>query len=166
MTVRRPPPSQPPLLGKIPNSIFAENWGDQPFVESTGSWYWGHGRLGPYSIVWFDALTPEGVETRSAYLSKDNEILVSSCAAGSITVRPTGNNATYPPHTPDGPPEGFHIEIEMARGGIFVVDVTPTSLLVNGLGLYYRWAGALKGGVQGGDTYTGTAVFEQFALIP
>ena len=33
-----------------------KNWGDIPFAEAVQSWYWGHAQLGPYTLVWFDAL--------------------------------------------------------------------------------------------------------------
>jgi hypothetical protein len=64
------------------------------------------------------------------------------------------------------PPEGFHIEILISDGKKFSVDVTPTFLLLNASGMYYRWSGSLKGGIVGEEVYNGTALFEQFALMP
>ncbi|KAF4624892.1 hypothetical protein G7Y89_g13276 [Cudoniella acicularis] len=39
-----------------------KNWSNQPFTQNVASWYWGHGRLGPYSLVWFDTIAPNGSE--------------------------------------------------------------------------------------------------------
>ncbi|KAJ7334030.1 hypothetical protein DFH08DRAFT_1019939, partial [Mycena albidolilacea] len=96
-----------------------KNWSDQPFAENVISWYWGHGRVGPYSIVWFDFLATNGVEHVSAYAAKDGKILVSSCDLSSIRVRPTGENATYPPLLTTGPPSGYHITLDLgAEDGV------------------------------------------------
>ncbi|KAI5860319.1 hypothetical protein GGS23DRAFT_607044 [Durotheca rogersii] len=45
------------------------NWGSAPFVDTVASWYWGHRRLGPYSLVWFDATDTSGTEHVAAATS-------------------------------------------------------------------------------------------------
>lgn len=73
-----------------------KNWADQPFAANVHSWYWGHGRLGPYSIVWFDVVGADGNEYISSYAALNGQIIATSCSPGSIMVRPTGRNSQYP----------------------------------------------------------------------
>ncbi|KAJ7609990.1 hypothetical protein DFH06DRAFT_1374747 [Mycena polygramma] len=127
-----------------------KNWSDLPLVTNLASWYWGHGRIGPYSIVWFDFLALNGTEFVSAYASKDNSILAASCQPGSIRVRPTGKNSTYPPHISTGPPSGYNITLDMGREGL---------LELNG-----RVTGVLKAAGRVVEEMAGVALFEQFAL--
>ncbi|KAI9816472.1 MAG: hypothetical protein M1827_001604 [Pycnora praestabilis] len=141
-----------------------QNWSDRPFVASVGSWTWGHGRLGPYSLVWFDSLTPNGTEYVSAYASLSGTILTASCTLAGLSVRPFGANATYPP-TPAGNPTGFNISMDLGAEGIldFAVEVVETLVQAPG-GLYTRWTGALSGGIEGREALEGFALFEQFRL--
>ncbi|TVY87058.1 Tyrosinase family protein, partial [Lachnellula willkommii] len=90
-----------------------KNWSDQPFQQNVASWYWGHGRLGDYSIVWFDTLGLDGSEWVSAYASRDGEIVFSSCDASSLTVRPSGGDDQYPPSASGGDPTGFTIWMDL-----------------------------------------------------
>jgi hypothetical protein len=142
-----------------------QNWSDQPFAENVISWYWGHGRVGPYSIVWFDFLATNGVEHVSAYAAKDGKILVSSCDLSSIRVRPTGENATYPPLLTTGPPSGYHITLDLgAEDGVLELDVAAIQSLI-ATPVYRRWAGNITGAVgTEGAVEAGVALFEQFAL--
>ncbi|KAA6414013.1 MAG: hypothetical protein FRX48_02375 [Lasallia pustulata] len=137
-----------------------KNWGDQPFYSSVSSWYWGHGRLGPYSIVWFDALDITGTEYVSSYVAFDGRIVTATCSG--ISVRPTGANDTYPPTYSSGPPSGFYIEVDLGVEGVLQVNVTATVLTVAVEGLYYRWTGTLEGGVKGGEVLSGAALWEEF----
>lgn len=137
-----------------------ENWGTSVFVDNVASWYWGHGRLGPYSIVWYDALSPEGDEYVSGYVATDGEILFA--ANNSVTVRPTGANDTYPPKAGDVP-NSYHIVFEMGDVGVMEFDVAGTLFYDEG-GFYERWVASLTGGIVGQQNYTGTALLEQFAL--
>src|SRR5271169_5430894 len=109
-----------------------ENWGDVPFVSAVGSWFWGHASFGPYSIVWYDALSPSGLETVSAYVARDGKVLAAGCIPSSIKVRPSGANDVYPPALSAGEPSGsFHIEIDLHAEGTMVVDVKSTYVVVN-----------------------------------
>ncbi|KAF8143760.1 hypothetical protein K438DRAFT_1632973, partial [Mycena galopus ATCC 62051] len=128
------------------NPAFA-NWSDQPAAANVASWYWGHGRLGDYSIVWYDFLDRKGTETVSAYVSKDNKILTASCTLGSIIVRPTGQNSTYPPTTSTGNPSGFHIAIDLGAEGRLEADVTVLGVLIDANPIYNRFAGNISGSV-------------------
>ncbi|KIM92701.1 hypothetical protein OIDMADRAFT_139186 [Oidiodendron maius Zn] len=140
-----------------------KNWGVVPFPQSVGSWYWGHGRLGEYSIVWYDALTPSGTEFLSIYIACDRKIIYSQCSG--LQVRPTGANSTYPPTLSSGNPTGFYIAADLGNEGILEVEVSNeyTTVLT---APYKRWTGQLKGGFQGSEVLTGVALYEQFAFNP
>ncbi|KAJ7076688.1 hypothetical protein B0H15DRAFT_941228 [Mycena belliarum] len=134
-----------------------KNWSDQIFTTHVASWYWGHGRVGPYSIVWFDFLDRTGTEFVSAYASKDNKIIAATCAPGSIEVRPTGQNATFPP--------------VLNLGGLGRLEVNVT-VLVPLIGLnpaYARSFGSISGSIvpvegHASKPLIGTALLEQFKL--
>ncbi|CAG7944483.1 unnamed protein product [Penicillium salamii] len=169
-----------------------KNWSDRPFMESVESWYWGHGRLGPYSIVWFSFLSLNDTTNStyvSSYVAKDGNVLVSACDEKLLTVRPIGAPGTtggrYPPKVGDVP-EGFHLDYDLGEEiGHLKVNVS-TRALVAGDGEYYgRWTGELVGEVvkPGNDTrgacssdsgngsdaeeisLVGVAVFEQFVVV-
>lgn len=143
-----------------------ENWGDAPFTSLVGSWYWGHGQLGPYTIVWYSALTPSGSLSQSAYVSENGKILVTSCAKSSITVRPFGKNAVYPPVVGTKVPDGYNVAIRLDDGKELEIQAKISQTILGGGGVYFRFTGGLTGGIKGGKKLTGTALFEQFALIP
>lgn len=123
------------------------------------SWYWGHGRLGPYSIVWFDVLALNGSEYVSSYVAVNGSIITASCSG--IKVRPIGKNSQYPPVITSGDPQGFHIDLNLGSEGILEVDVTSNVVLADAI-LYTRWSGTMSGGVKGGTVYAGVALYEEF----
>ncbi|KAF9020615.1 RFC1-domain-containing protein [Hymenopellis radicata] len=142
-----------------------KTWSPQPFGASVALWYWGHGRVGPYSVVWFDSLNVDGTEHGSAYVAKDNTILVASCDLSSIRVRPTGENATYPPGSDTGLPSGYHITLDLGPEGVLEIDATVVESLMP-LPWYGRFVGNLRGSITpvggaGGDLMSGVALFEQ-----
>lgn len=143
-----------------------KNWGDQPFFQSVGSWYWGHGRLGPYSIVWFDALDYGGTEYFSSYVAKDGVILSASCVANaSVLVRPWGGEDGYPPPATDAVPEGFVVTYADVEGGALVVNVTTATAAVADGYVYDRWIGTVAGGfTDGRGNWTGVAQYEEFKV--
>ncbi|KAK7008218.1 hypothetical protein R3P38DRAFT_3024000 [Favolaschia claudopus] len=99
-----------------------KNWSDQPFTTHVASWYWGHGRLGPFSLVWYDILDVNGIEHVSAYLAKDNHIVTASCASQSISVR-LNNASLYPPTMSTPNPTGYRISLDLGDGTRMEVDV-------------------------------------------
>ncbi|KAJ7449424.1 hypothetical protein B0H11DRAFT_2056792 [Mycena galericulata] len=150
-----------------------KNWSPVPFLTSLASWYWGHGRVGPYSVVWFDFLDTSGIEHVSAFLSENGKIVSASCTPGSISVRPTGAggaNATYPPviSTPD--PEGYRIVLALppAEGisgggegqGTLEIDVAISLQTIRANPEYARFIGNLSTSTG----LTGVALFEQFKV--
>ncbi|KAJ4317814.1 hypothetical protein N0V84_007176 [Fusarium piperis] len=139
-----------------------KNWGDAPLPTFLNSWYWGHCRLGDYSIVWFDYLDVDGKNSVSSYVSKRNKILVASTSG--IKVRPFGQNSTYPPLMHTGAPTGFHIDVQIPKGTLSF-NVTGDNIVGGASGaLLTRWTGFVNGGLNGANDLTGTAMYEQFAL--
>ncbi|KAJ5367912.1 uncharacterized protein N7496_007672 [Penicillium cataractarum] len=163
-----------------------KNWSDRPFTDSVQSWYWGHGQIGPYSVVWFSYLAlddPSATTYVSSYVARDGEVLVSSCNSSILTVRPTGgseNGARYPPQAGDVP-DGFYLEFDLGNEGWLKANVSGTRIAGDGK-YYFRWAGDMTGEVSqsgadqnhdtnavGGSAKTksllaGSAIFEQFVL--
>ena len=139
-----------------------KNWGYRPLAEDTQSWYWGHGRLGPYSLVWYDAIDPDGTEHISAYAAKDNTIITTSCVAGAVSVCPIGSD--YPPTETSNYPEGFHISMDLGEEGQLEVDVINT-LITYSSPTYYRWIGSMSGGIIGQQNYNGSALYEEINMV-
>ncbi|KAJ6513052.1 hypothetical protein C8R45DRAFT_333173 [Mycena sanguinolenta] len=145
-----------------------QGWGPQPFSAAVGSWYWGHGRVGPYSVVWFDILTADGVEYVSTYVGKGNTPLVTSCALASQKVRPFGNNATFPPTSTTPKPTGYHITMDLGAEGVLDMDVSVVNQMFD-LTEYMRAIGYINGTITPrkgtpGPSMGGVALLEQFAL--
>ncbi|KAI9324783.1 hypothetical protein DFJ73DRAFT_915169 [Zopfochytrium polystomum] len=146
-----------------------KNWGDQPFAALIQSWYWGHGRLGPFSIVWFDAIGTDGVERVSGFVSDASKgysttlrVVAASCQEGAVSARPFGNNSEYPPHLNSGTPDGFVLVFQLGDGRVLNVTARTTSVILD-FPFYGRYTGLLTGGVVGRRrTFTGTALWEQF----
>ncbi|KAJ7233656.1 hypothetical protein C8J57DRAFT_1576175 [Mycena rebaudengoi] len=146
-----------------------KNWSDQPFPTNVDSWYWGHGSVGPYSVVWFDVLGLDGVEYVSAYAAKDGKIVVASCGAESIRVRPTGRNSTYPPTISSRRPDGYHITLDLPEDGVLKMDVVNSASLVEGVPIYARFIGRTSGSITSigegeRNLLAGVALSEQFTM--
>lgn len=145
-----------------------KNWGDQPFFNSTASWFWGHGHLGRSSIVWFDAISTYGLtEHFSSYAAKDGRILAASCVNGSsVVVRPWGGEDTYPPPPTTGNPDGFILTFADVEGKAMTVNVTTVVAAVEFENVYDRWLGTLSGGLVGHNetVWTGVAQYEEFKV--
>jgi hypothetical protein len=129
-------------------------------------WYWGHGRVGPYSVVWFDSLDLNGTEYGSAYVAKDNTILVANCDLSSIRVRPKEENATYPPGSDIGFPSSYHITLDLGAEGVLEIDAIVVESLMP-VPSYGRFVGNLTGSITpvggaGGNLMSGVALFEQY----
>ncbi|KAJ5734946.1 uncharacterized protein N7483_000071 [Penicillium malachiteum] len=135
------------------------------------SWYWGHGEIGGYSLVWFSGISSSNATLGSTYVSKDGTVLVSTCDTTKTIVRPTGNAtaAHYPPVAGDTP-DGFTVEIELAEDEWLRVNVSIANEVVGDGEYHIRWTGNLVGSVEDKDGVRaleggGVAFFEQFALV-
>lgn len=125
----------------------------------------GHGHLGPYSIVWFDALSLQGEEYFSAYVAKDGQILSGSCEKDAVIVRPWGGEDTYPPPPNAKIPKGFEATFANIEGKQMKVNVTNADVVIPYGKVYDRIIGTLEGGFVGEEeTWTGVAQYEQFKV--
>ncbi|KAI2787103.1 hypothetical protein POX_f07462 [Penicillium oxalicum] len=170
-----------------------KNWSDGPFVDSVASWYWGHGQVGPYSVVWFSYLASNdtnGKEYVSSYVARNGTVLVSSCHADALRVVPTGSSGTsarYPPRAGDVP-DGFLLQFDLGAEGWLMANVSGTRIAGDNR-YYFRWAGSMTGQIYEsgpGDAgaewcsqvasdenvvpgsqsvMSGRAIFEQFVLV-
>lgn len=139
-----------------------KNWGDLPFVETVSSWYWGHAHVGPYSIVWFDAIDSAGTEHFSGYVAEAGSILESSCGVGAVSVRPWGVNDEYPPLASTGVMQGLEATFKLEDGSILAANITTGTVVINN-GVYVRTLGSVEAGIIGGTIYTGgRTLFEEF----
>jgi hypothetical protein len=121
--------------------------------------------VGPYSIVWFDAIDSAGTEHFSGFVSEAGSILESSCEAAAVTVRPWGANDEYPPLATTGIMQGVGATFLLADGSTFVANIT-TGLPVVSQGIYVRTLGTVEAGIVGGEFYTeGRALFEEFKFL-
>jgi hypothetical protein len=145
-----------------------KNWGLTPFAANVVHTYWGHARVGPYSVVWSDALAPNGGNTTKEYFSgavaKDGKLVAVSCAQGAVVVRPWGENDMYPPTFNSGPPQGLYITFDLGDEGVLGLNVTRELIVVN-VGFYQRFLGSVKGGLNDCEEYEGKALYEQFKLV-
>ncbi|KAL2846370.1 hypothetical protein BJY01DRAFT_175470 [Aspergillus pseudoustus] len=142
-----------------------KNWGDDNFASNVGAWYWGHGRLGDYTVVWFDLLSPNKDNYISAYVARGSEVIAAQCYG--VKVRPYGENSEYPPFLTTGIPTGFNVTIDLPlEGQLFSFLATGEHFISGGPGrhIYTRWSGSLEGNIDGADL-TGEAIFEQFKLF-
>lgn len=142
-----------------------KNWGDTSFLASTNLWYWGHARLGPYSLVWFDAFDLQGNEYFSGYVAINGSVLESSCAAGASIARPWGANGAFPSNITTGIPQGLEVTFDLGDGQVLWANVTTGAVVIGGETGYARALGTVVGGVGGGVVHKGRALFEEFALI-
>lgn len=165
------------------SSNASQNWSDRPFLESVQTWYWGHGRLGPYSVVWFSYIAlndPSNTTYVSGFVAREGKTLVSGCDESVLTLSPVGGPARYPPHAGDIP-EGFRLEFDIGEGQRLRVNVSVQTFVGGDQKYYLRWTGNMTGDVvevkKGGDGGSGenlvvkedglegVAVFEQFAML-
>ena len=147
-----------------------KNWGVRPFTEGLAYEYWGHARVGPYSIVYaITALQGDAKIFRAiGFVSKQGKPLLTTCRPGSaVKVRPTGHNDDFPPTKTSGLPSGYHIEFELGKGrGVLEVDLTDLLVIAKLTGYYGRSSGKAIGRVvkdgYKSETFEGYAIAEQF----
>ncbi|KFA62247.1 hypothetical protein S40285_06864 [Stachybotrys chlorohalonatus IBT 40285] len=131
-----------------------KNWGSTLFTPNVGGWYWGHTHLGPYSLVWLDALTQVQDEYANGYIALDGEIVRSG------------------PRFHDGVPEGFHITADLGDAGVLEASVRYTVVAAS-FTSYGRWAGIINGTIAStttnstveSKTYLGVTHYEIFNLF-
>lgn len=139
--------------------LCSQNWGAQPANVTVKSWYWGHARAGPYSIVWFTAIAPDGSLHTSSYLSSTGHVLASSCEPSSLTVTPVTNPGES---QPDGLPDGFDLAVAVPGQGTLQVQVKNAARTQLLPGIAGRWIGSVSASFGNGTQWTGVAFYEQF----
>ena len=139
-----------------------KNWGNQSIIDGPRYWDWGHGRFGPYSVVWYNLLDYYGQESRRAYVAKDGEVLLLSCDLDSLEVRQMGGKAAWPPTTGLLDTDGLSIRFTLPDGQILAFNVTTEFIVRDERGAYQRANGKIVGGVEGQETYEGRGHYEEF----
>ncbi|WVQ94287.1 hypothetical protein IAU59_001366 [Kwoniella sp. CBS 9459] len=160
------------------NGYHDKNWGPYLFNSLIDQWYWGHGRAGDYSVVWFYLIPKTGIADIKAlgWVSRNGEVLYSSCAEGNdttITVKPYGEGVVFPIPGPnmtsdiDGFDITFNPSSDSGKGGYgkdegFAFRFTKKIYTQADLDQYARWIGSIEGGPIGDDkNATGSALCEQ-----
>ncbi|KAG5803172.1 hypothetical protein H9Q74_008012 [Fusarium xylarioides] len=138
-----------------------KNWASSPIEKETRSWYWGHGRVGPYSLVWYDTVTPDGKEHFSSWITKDGKVVSQSCEPNSVVVRPWGENDEFPPVRGAPAPSGYTLRYDLGEQGIFVANFTRETVTLE-TDTYKRMIGSITGGFEGKKQHKGRSLCEQF----
>ena len=144
-------------------NLLPQNWGATPFFQNVNSWYWGHARLGPYSVVWFDALDMAGTEHFSSYVAKEGKIVIGSCVKDSVKARPWGGEDKYPPPSNNKVPKGFEVVFADVEGKELRINVTTAEIVLPARTFYDRFIGQVEGGFAGeSKKWSGVAEYEEF----
>lgn len=145
------------------------NWGGMGLATGLASWYWGHASVGDYTLVWFDSITSKKARYASTFLVKSGEIQLAgqntpfASSANFSLVLPFGNGTHYPPNiTSSNLPSGFLLNFVGMNGRQWSFLAEAIHIAENnvGLSLYTRWIGTVTGGEVGGETDTGSGLWE------
>jgi hypothetical protein len=139
-----------------------KNWSNKSIIDVPRYWDWGHGRLGPYSIVWYNLLDYEGNESRRSYVVKNGKVVLVSCSSNALVVRQKGGKAAWPPTTGLLETDGILVNFTLPDRQILAIDVTTELIVRDEKGAYQRANGKLKGGIAGGEVFEGRAHYEEF----
>lgn len=75
-----------------------KNWGNQSVIDGPRYTDWGHGRLGPFSVVWYSLFDYAGNESRRSFVTRDDgEVLLVSCDPDALVVRQRGGGGRPSP---------------------------------------------------------------------
>ncbi|ROV93912.1 hypothetical protein VSDG_06284 [Cytospora chrysosperma] len=144
-----------------------KNWGTNSYSDVLNQWYWGHGRSGPYSVVFFWIIQDNGEIVASAYVTKHDKVIYSTCDPESVVIRPFDTEGiVYPvPFNGSASLEGLYINIDAGNGtGKFAFTAQRSNVIQTdgNPSTYRRWIGSLTGGAQAnGENSTGFALWEQ-----
>lgn len=101
-----------------------KNWGDKTVLQSPKYWDWGHARVGPYSVVWYDLLDFDDNEYHRSYIARDGQVQVLSCDDSATVTRPLGSNATWPNSGGLTSISGISTNFALPDGNTLTVNVT------------------------------------------
>jgi hypothetical protein len=145
-----------------------KNWGQKSVITSPKYWDWGHARVGPYAIVWYDLLDFNDIEHTYAYVSKDGEEPLVGCGSSTVRARqwgPANTTFPYPPTNKLGllANNGLTIEYTFASGQSLFFNITTTGIVRTENGnVYSRGVGDIVGGAVGEETFLGRAFYEEY----
>lgn len=137
-----------------------ENWATTHIKNVVRSWHWGHGQVGPYSLVWFDTITRDGEEHFASWITKGGKVVGQSCEPQAVVVRPWGQNVEFPPPSKYDAPSGYTLRYNLGNRA-FVANFTR-ELTTLSTDTYKRMIGTISGGLEGGEQYSGRSLCEQF----
>ena len=108
----------------------------------------------------------DGVEHVSGYVSQPGRIVTTQRQA--VTVRPYGNNATYPQHAGDPNSVGFDITIDLGGNKGMLVLQTGGIIVDDAPGVFGRWHASVSGHMTktGQQWNDGVGFLDQFRLAP
>ncbi|KAH8585308.1 hypothetical protein B0O99DRAFT_696652 [Bisporella sp. PMI_857] len=141
------------------NSYEDKLWGVITAIGGVNQWYWGRGKAGNYSVVWYYVLFPDGTTVTSAYILKDSKVVYAGCD-DKIVVRPYGEGITYPISGSFDGLEGYTINIDAGSIGKFAFTSQRVHAVGGTTDMYHRWIGNLTGGIIGGTNATGPSLWE------
>lgn len=126
------------------------------------NWYAVRANVGPYVWSGVNVIVEGGETMSSSYINENGEIIFSSLESDSVTIRPWGNDAQFPPPSFYPNPLGALVQFNAGDSGTFIFNVafktnSPRTPLGAGLA---KWFGTGTGGKVGGPTYTGPLMFE------
>ncbi|KUI73015.1 Hydroxyneurosporene dehydrogenase [Cytospora mali] len=145
-----------------------KNWGTNSYADVLNQWYWGHGRSGPYSVVFFWIIQDNGEIVASAYLTQHDQIIYSTCDPDSVVIRPFGTEGiVYPvPFNGSASLKGLYVNIDAGEDiGQFAFTTLEENVIQTdgNPSTYRRWIGSFTGGLQGRgrENSSGSALWEQ-----
>lgn len=119
--------------------------------------------MGPYSVVWFDYVTPDGVEGGSTYISHNGTVISATCDTG-LKVRPSmPTDTVFPPTTNTTAPDEFTLTLPVPGQGDMTLTTVNASIAVDRPGVFVRWVSKVTGEF-GGEELEGVAMYEQFTF--
>jgi hypothetical protein len=132
-----------------------KKWGNRPFHHSIKHWYWGHARLGPYSIVWLETVSHDGKTYSNAFISHPNGsnrvVCRNNCLGGQkptivdIQNSDKSSEITFDFHTV----QKFQMRVEKTK-------------TIGKYGPFSRWTGNVSATLQDGHKLAGHALFQEF----
>ncbi|PLB38631.1 uncharacterized protein BDW47DRAFT_117112 [Aspergillus candidus] len=124
----------------------------QPLFVDLAQWYWGHARVGPYSLVWYYYVDAKHRVSKSFQLARDGKAVVATCGDRSGTVTPLGGGGV-PVADPAGI-TGWVVSVMDERGREYRFEVRNEHVAQDrdlmGAAHDIRWIGRVEGGLVGG----------------
>ena len=104
--------------------------------------------------MWSNLVAPNKAKYSTAYVARGGEVITSSCAPGSIDIKPTYASNTAV--------NGYGIIIDLGGHGTLNFTVTVFAVVTDGAPEYMRWTGNVTGGIVGGEViHGGVATFQE-----